>query len=156
MTFDRLFSDTNVISDIGEILKILEEVYNYPVDIEFTVNLTEDNNYKINLLQCRPFQIKRPVGAVKEPEIHEKNLILKTHGPILGTSIHTTIDRLIYVVSSVYARLSEREKYEVASLVGRIANIDKRESKTIMLLGPGRWGYNNCVTGSTGRICRYP
>ena len=147
LTFDRLFSETKVISDIGVILKRLEEVYNYPVDIEFTVNLTDANNYKINLLQCRPFQIKRPVGTVEEPKIHEKNLLLKTHGPILGTSVHTVVHKLIYVVSSVYARLSEREKYEVAGLVGRIANLDRRESKTIMLLGPGRWGTTTASLG---------
>ncbi|MCU0473020.1 MAG: PEP/pyruvate-binding domain-containing protein [Bacteroidales bacterium] len=140
LTFDKLFSETEVIKDIGKILKTLEEVYNYPVDIEFTVNFSNDRNYKINLLQCRPYQIKKAVGTIKEPQFHEKNLILKTHGPIIGTSIHTPVDTLIYVVSSVYGKLSEKDKYGVASLIGRIANIDGRKLKTIMLLGPGRWG----------------
>jgi hypothetical protein len=92
------------------------------------------------VLQCRPYQIKKSVGAIKEPQFHEKNLILKTHGPIIGTSVHTPVDMLIYVVSSAYGMLSEKDKYGVASLIGRLANISKRESKTIMLLGPGRWG----------------
>jgi hypothetical protein len=141
LTFDRLFSETEVIRDIGEILKTLEEAYNYPVDIEFTVNFTEDKNYKINLLQCRPFLIKKAVGVVKEPEkIFEKNLIIKSRGPIMGASIHTPVDTLIYVVPSVYGKLSEKDRYAVADLVSRIANIDTRKSKTIMLLGPGRWG----------------
>ena len=140
LTFERLFSETEVIKDIGKILKTLEEVYNYPVDIEFTVNFTNERNYKINVLQCRPYQIKKSVGAIKEPQFHEKNLVLRTNGPIIGTSIHTPVDMLIYVVSSVYGMLSEKDKYGVAALIGRLANINRRESKTVMLLGPGRWG----------------
>jgi len=147
LTFDRFLCETNFIKDIGEILMKLAEVYNYPVDIEFTVNLTENYNYRINLLQCRPFQIKRPVGTVKEPCINDDNLILKTSGPILGTSIHTKIDRVIFVVSSAYANLPEKSKYEIANLVGRIANTDKRESKTTMLIGPGRWGTTTASLG---------
>jgi pyruvate, water dikinase len=147
LTFDRLFSDTNVIKDIGKMLKTLEEEYNYPVDIEFTVNFTDEKNYKINLLQCRPYQIKKAAGAIREAKFQENNLILRTHGPIIGASIHTPVDRLIYVVSSVYARLTEKDKYGVAALIGRIANTGSRKSKTTMLLGPGRWGSNIASLG---------
>jgi len=147
LTFDRLFSETEVIKDIGEILKTLEQVYNYPVDIEFTVNFTDDKNYKINLLQCRPYQIKKAVGAIKEPQFHENNLILKTHGPIIGTSMQTPVDTLIYVVPSVYGKLSEKDKYGVAALIGKIANIERRKLKTTMLLGPGRWGSTTPALG---------
>lgn len=140
LTFDKLFSETEVINDLGKILKTLEEVYKYPVDIEFTVNFTDDKKYKINLLQCRPYQIRKNVGSIKVPQFHAKNLILKTYGPIIGTSKHTPVDTLIYVVSSVYGSLPEKDKYGVASLIGRIANSDSKKLKTIMLLGPGRWG----------------
>ena len=77
----------------------------------------------------------------KEPDNIEDNaIVIRTQGPIIGTSIHTSIDRLIYVQPAAYGDLSEKERYAVADLVGKIANIDKRASKTIMLLGPGRWG----------------
>ena len=141
LTFDGLFSDTEVMVDMRKILKTLEEAYNYPVDIEFTVNFTEDKKYTINLLQCRPFLMKRAVGIVQEPEkIVEENLIIKSRGPIMGASIHTPVDTLIYVVPSVYGKLSEKDMYAVADLVTRLANMDSGKSKTIMLLGPGRWG----------------
>lgn len=141
LTFNRLFSETNVIKDIGEILKTLEQVYNYPVDIEFTVNFTSESNYKINLLQCRPYQIKRAAGAIGEPDrLHEKNIILETHGPIIGTSLHTPVDTLLYIVPSEYSKLLERDKYMIAGIVGKIANSGKKNSQTLMLIGPGRWG----------------
>ena len=105
------------------------------------MNFDEDRNYKINLLQCRPYQTKKAIGSVKEPDkIEDNNLVIRTHGPIIGTSIHTPIDRLIYVIAAGYGMLSEKERYAVAGVVGKIANIDQRASKTTMLLGPGRWG----------------
>ncbi len=141
LTFDRLFSETDVVSDLGKILKTLENVYEHPVDIEFTVNFSDDLNYKINLLQCRPYQIKRAAGIVKDPgHIAQENLILKTHGPIIGTSKHLPVDVIIFVVPSVYGSLSERNKYAVAELVGRIMKAPGMKTKAIMLLGPGRWG----------------
>lgn len=36
------------------ILKLLQEKYEYPVDIEYTINFGEDQNFVLNLLQCRP------------------------------------------------------------------------------------------------------
>lgn len=141
ITFDELFSKTEFIKDLGEILKTLQKAYSYPVDIEFTANFSDDKNYKINLLQCRPYQTKRGVGVVKEPDkIEEKNLIMKTNGPIIGSSVHTTIDRLIYVVPAVYGQLPEKDRYAVAGLVGKVANLEDKTTSTIMLLGPGRWG----------------
>ena len=35
-------------------LKTLERHYAHPVEIEYTVNLTADRAFQINLLQCRP------------------------------------------------------------------------------------------------------
>jgi hypothetical protein len=141
LTFEKLFSGTNIVSDLGKILKTLENVYKHPVDIEFTVNFYDDLNYKINLLQCRPYEIKRAAGIVKEPgHIVKEKLILKTRGPIIGTSKHAPVDVIIFVVPSVYGSLSEKSRYAVAELVGRITKAPEMRTKAIMLLGPGRWG----------------
>lgn len=141
LTFNKLFSDTDLIKDLGEILKILKEAYNHPVDIEYTANFSDTNDFKINLLQCRPYQIKKGIFSVKEPgKIKEENVILKTKGPIIGSSIHSCVDRLIFVVPAVYGVLPEQDRYSVARLIGNITNLSSKSSKTLMLLGPGRWG----------------
>ena len=141
LTFERLFSETDVVSNLGRIMETLENEYKYPVDIEFTVNFSEDLNYKINLLQCRPYQIKRSAGIVSEPvNILQEKIILKTQGPIIGISKHAPVDVIIYVVPSEYGCLPERNRYAVAELVGRITKAPGLKAKTIMLLGPGRWG----------------
>lgn len=142
ITFDRLFDETRFIDKMREILEILQEAYDYPVDIEFTANFGEKGEFKINLLQCRPYQVKMGAGIVKEPgKIDEKSLILKTNGPIMGSSVHTVIDRLVFIVPAEYSQLSERDRYKVARTIGRITNLRQDgQKKTIMLLGPGRWG----------------
>jgi len=48
-------------------LRILDEAYAYPVDLEFTANFTADEQYKINLVQCRPLQVAADVAATSLP-----------------------------------------------------------------------------------------
>ncbi|MFH1379444.1 MAG: PEP/pyruvate-binding domain-containing protein [bacterium] len=141
ITFDRLFTDSEFVHDMHSMLEILQKAYDYPVDIEFTANFLDEHTYKINLLQCRPFQVKKGIGIVKEPgKIDQDNLILKTSGPIIGSSIHTKIDRLIYVVPAVYGKMPEGQRYQIARIIGEIAGLERGNiQKTIMLLGPGRW-----------------
>jgi hypothetical protein len=58
LTFDNLLSSTHFPETMRKILKTLETMYDYPVEIEFTANLTQQGDIKINLLQCRPLQTR--------------------------------------------------------------------------------------------------
>ncbi|MFC1500891.1 PEP/pyruvate-binding domain-containing protein [Elusimicrobiota bacterium] len=142
ITFDGLFSNTEFAQDMRRILRTIEDAYEYPVDIEFTSNFLSNGQYKINLLQCRPFQVKRGTYIVREPgRIQEKNLILRTKGPIIGNSVQIVIDRLIYILPSIYGHMSMPDRYSIARLIGKLTNLEnKQEKKNIMLIGPGRWG----------------
>jgi hypothetical protein len=114
------------------------------VDIEFTAHFTADGRFRINLLQCRPFQVK--IGGegtrVKMPErVEPAHLILQSHGPVVGHSLATVIDRLVYVVPSVYSQMSMSQRYSVARSIGRLTHLDPPgKRRTLMLVGPGRWG----------------
>ncbi|MFA5863415.1 MAG: PEP/pyruvate-binding domain-containing protein [Phycisphaerae bacterium] len=144
LTFDRLFSETLFIQDMREMLTVLSTAYSYPVDVEFTTNFLQDDQYRINLVQCRPFQVKIKREGVKLnlPEIiPPENLILETRGPIIGQSLATIVDRIIYVVPSVYGKMTISERYSVARIVGRLTRLETNDNpKTIILVGPGRWG----------------
>ncbi|MDI6784772.1 MAG: PEP/pyruvate-binding domain-containing protein [bacterium] len=143
LTFDRLFSDTEFVQDIQELLQVLHRAYDYAVDVEFTLNFLEDGSYRINLLQCRPFQVK---GTTQLPLLatgrgEPENIILETQGPIIGNSVATVVDRLIYVVPSIYGKMKMSDRYAIARLIGQLTHLDeKKNQKKIMLLGPGRWG----------------
>ena len=142
LTFERLLSDTTFARDMCEMLRILRETYDCHIDIEFTANFTHDGRYKINLVQCRPFQIK-PGGVVcgSIPSLDKKNVVMEVNGGIIGQSRMLTLDRIIYVVPSVYRHLSERDRYSIARLIGKLTRINGRGTeKTTMLFGPGRWG----------------
>ncbi|MHA1794855.1 MAG: PEP/pyruvate-binding domain-containing protein, partial [Promethearchaeota archaeon] len=148
LTFDNLLTKTRFTEDMRDMLRTLQNAYQCPVDIEFTVNFYNEKDYNINLLQCRPFQIKREIKKIESPgQIDEKDLMLATEGPIIGTSLAVTIDRIIYVVPSVYGKLPIRERHAVARLIGKINQTPVGGSGRVLLLGPGRWGTSSPSLG---------
>ena len=123
-------------------LRTLQEAYGSPVDIEFTLNFIDEKTYRINLVQCRPLQVQRTSLCAQVPEVGESaDVVFKTLGPVIGNSVSIAIDRLIYVVPSVYGKLSQSDRYSIARLIGRLthAQCDGRPEH-ILLVGPGRWG----------------
>ena len=141
LTFEKLLRETDFIYNMRELLKTLHDAYGNPVDIEFTVNFRKGGIYQINLLQCRTLQMSECGKVVELPEIILKeDKIIDAHGAIIGTSMSSFIDRIIYVVPEEYGNMNEQDRYGVAKLIGRIAHTNKEAGKTIMLIGPGRWG----------------
>jgi hypothetical protein len=131
-------------------LNILEKIYDYPVDIEFTINLTDNNNYKIYILQCRPLHIKSGTEKFEEPprNIMEDDIILKTEGPVIGHGIAKTVTKLIYVAPEEYSKLSVQDRYAVARLIGKLNQKYKNsDEETIFLAGPGRWATSSPSLG---------
>jgi hypothetical protein len=137
-----VFKDTNLISDMRELLQILQHAYGCPVETEFAVNFMSDGSYRINLLQCRPLQIRKNESIPdKLPELDADRTILRGHGGVIGQSRILAVDRIVYVVPAVYGYLSERDRYAVARAVGCICSHPSERAETCtMLLGPGRWG----------------
>ncbi|MCP4709271.1 MAG: pyruvate, phosphate dikinase, partial [Planctomycetes bacterium] len=142
LTFDKLVKDTDFVERIREMLSVLQAAYDYPVDIEFTCNFFDEKQYYINLVQCRPFQIKDG-GTIPDPpsDIEESDLILKAHGAVIGRSRVSEVERFVYVTPSMYGELGLKERYTIARLIGKLMHVRRfYEDQTIMLLGPGRWG----------------
>ncbi|MBU1456470.1 MAG: PEP/pyruvate-binding domain-containing protein, partial [Proteobacteria bacterium] len=140
LTFKNVLTATTLVDDMRDMLNTLAKAYNYPVDIEFAVNFSDDNSYRINLLQCRPFQVKVETDGVNLPEnIREEDTFLKTTGPIIGQAVAKRIDRIIYVIPSKYSVLTPSERFSVARLIGELSNA-LPEGKNTLLVGPGRWG----------------
>ncbi|HNQ88124.1 MAG TPA: PEP/pyruvate-binding domain-containing protein [Verrucomicrobiota bacterium] len=144
LDFDRLFSETDFVPTMRVLCRTLQEAYDCPVDIEFTANFNPQGGFRINLLQCRPFQVRigGEAGRVKVPEILEPaRLVLRTRGPIVGHGVATAIDRVLYVKPSAYSQLGMSRRYSVARAVGRLTHLgDPQERPVILILGPGRWG----------------
>jgi hypothetical protein len=144
LTFERLLAETQFAPTMRELLRTLHQAYDYPVDIEFTANFQPTGRFRINLVQCRPFQvrIKGKGSRVNLPEtVAPERLVFASRGPIVGQSLATVIDRLVYIVPSVYGQMAPSQRYSVARTIGRLVHLEALgRPPTIMLVGPGRWG----------------
>ncbi|MHC4677802.1 MAG: PEP/pyruvate-binding domain-containing protein [Planctomycetota bacterium] len=142
LTFEKLLTETSFVEIMRDILRILESHYHYPVDIEFTVNFTHDKKPVVNLLQCRPLQVRGQQRRVTmEAEPNPEKVLFKCEGYFMGGSICHDIKRVIYVEPQAYIDLPLSAKYDVARLVGELnKRIADRDTDQTLLLGPGRWG----------------
>lgn len=142
LDFRHLLQETDFPGVIGKMLQTLEKAYGYPVDTEFTVNFRSGGGYYLNLLQCRPLQVKRyrKQAAIPE-EIPSEATIFKTRDRFMGGSLELKLARLIWIVPQAYAALPIAAKYQLARIIGKLNRLipDREESPTA-LLGPGRWG----------------
>ncbi len=142
LTFDNLLTKTAFTGLMQRMLKTLEKAYQYPVDVEFTVNFTSDGSPRIDVVQCRPLQTKGQQVRIELPQtIAEERTFFNCQGNFMGGNISQAINWLIWVEPAEYTTLPMTEKYEVARLIGRLNKrlADRTENRT-MLLGPGRWG----------------
>ncbi len=140
LDFQKLLNDTPFVSDMRWILETIERAYEHPVDIEFCLNFVDDEDYRINLLQCRPFQVSREVRHVEKlSAVPAESVVLHTNGPIIGQSVVKQVDRIIYVEPERYSSLVTADRWGCARLVGDLTNLTK-SGENVMLIGPGRWG----------------
>jgi hypothetical protein len=141
LTFDELLSSTGFPDLMSRMLKQLEKIYDYPVDIEFTANFNAAEKLQINLLQCRPFQTRGHRSRVQIPDkIEEGKIFLRQEGNFMGGSVYRDISRIIYIDPKGYVRLPLSDKYNIARLVGKINKTISRDDMPTILFGPGRWG----------------
>ncbi|NIP26093.1 MAG: phosphoenolpyruvate synthase [Phycisphaerae bacterium] len=142
LTFDKLLSKTDFPQVMQKMLKSLESHYQYPVDIEFTVNFTDDDAFAVNLVQCRPLQTKGLTARVQLPQnIKPEKVLFTSDGYTMGGSISEPIKRIVYVDPQEYVETSIPDKYSIARLIGKLnRQIANRETIPTMLFGPGRWG----------------
>lgn len=136
LNFRKLLGKTDFTSVMTEAMRILEEKYNYPVDIEYACNFDEERNYRVNLLQCRPLQTRGIGAAGVMPKV--KQLYFRTEGNFMGGNVCLPVRYAVMVRVEPYLALPEQRKYQVARKLGELNSL-LRDEHTI-LLGPGRWG----------------
>jgi hypothetical protein len=147
ITFDRLLRETPVARDLHRMLEVLESAYEHPVDIEFTLNFLGDGSYRIHLLQCRTFQIRRELAGTSLPVQTPHATLLTAHGAVIGVSREQPLSRIIYIVTDKYAALPEQARHAVARLIGKLNRLHPADDRGLMLIGPGRWGTHSPSLG---------
>lgn len=141
--FTQLFEKTNFISAMKGVLHRLEEVYENPVDIEFTATFF-NGQLCINLVQCRPLQTFKQADSSDLPvHVDEDALffLLESGSFVGGGTSDMFIQNVVEVQPDAYAALSIADRYTIARVLGQL-NIKLKANKKhrSMLIVPGRCG----------------
>lgn len=141
LTFEKLFEQTSFVTDLREMMSILQESYGCPVDVEYTANFF-GGPHKINLVQCRPLQVRGGGAIVDGPQdLPAERKVIEARGAVIGQADIGKLDRIIYVVPGAYSQLAIRDRYNVARVIGEICHASSAKHRPeILLAGPGRWG----------------
>lgn len=142
LNFKKILSENTVTETLRTIMETIEGVYEYPVDIEFTINRSASQKMMINLLQCRPLQTKRIGPSIQFPDnIDKRNIMIQSKGHFMGGNVNLSFKYLVYVRPEKYVELTEQQRYQLARIIGQLnQQVLSPETAPTLLLGPGRWG----------------
>lgn len=137
--FKQLFKDTEFLDRMKNSLALLEETYQCPVDIEFTMNKAKDD-IVIDIVQCRPLQTFKIGSGSKLPEhISDEHKLFSLNGGFVGGGSPRVIKTIVYVIPEKYVLLSEQDRHEVARTIGKLNALFKDTDDNMLIL-PGRCG----------------
>ena len=143
-----LVENEQLMEHMKRMLHCIQEEYDYPVDTEFTINISENGEYSVDLLQCRPLQVQKSEGGVVVPkDIPEDSIFLESKGASMGMCKTTELDIIVYVDPVGYYNMPYRDKSLAAHLVGKINWHYREKNKHMMLIVPGRVGTSSPELG---------
>ena len=145
---DGLVHNRQLMGDMRQLMSAVSGEYGQPVDIEFTMNLSEDGEYIINLLQCRPLQVFKDTGRAMIPEnILPEDLVLDCTHSSMGMSQTLKVDYLMAVDPVAYYEMPYHEKNKIAKLIGEANWHFRGKSRNMLLMVPGRIGTSSPELG---------
>lgn len=142
----RLLRNQEFIECMQEILQTLQKHYGKAVDIEYTVNISENDDFQINLLQCRPLH----TGSNQEirlPECTEEQTLFHIVKNVMGSSRFCKVDVIVYVDPDAYYKYPYAKKPDIARAVGKINRHFENSGKQMLLITPGRIGTSSPELG---------
>ena len=120
---------------IRELLDIAQQEIKTPVEIEFAVNLESDPQI-FHVLQIRPISADSLNAKVEWEKIDESGALLRS-GNALGIGQIEDVRDIIYLRREAFDVLRTRE---MATTIREWNNRMRREGRTYLLIGYGRWG----------------
>ena len=142
---EGMVKNKEFIEEMKEILNTLETAYDYPVDIEYTVNVGEDNSFNVNLLQCRPLQVSINNEAIEMPE--DGNVFFHIKESSMGMSRKNKVDTICYVDPHKYYEYPYAQKSSISRVINDVNAYCRDNDKTAILIVPGRIGTSSPELG---------
>lgn len=156
---DGLTKNTEFTTMMERILSTLQQVYDYPVDIEYTINLGENGDFMVNLLQCRPLQTCSQGQNITLPSTpNPEHTLFHLQGSAMGGSRETKVDVIVTIDPHLYYTYPYHLKPQIAQLIDEINRHYKGQNKTMILITPGRIGTSSPELGvpvSFGEISEF-
>lgn len=130
---------------IKEVLEISQKEMNKPVEIEFAINISHDNNQPsiFNLLQIRPIVENNEEIIEDLSQIPTSELLISSIMSI-GNGIINDIYDIVYINHDTF---DSSKTPEIAMLIEEINQKMIAENRTYILIGPGRWGSSDSWLG---------
>lgn len=149
LTFDELMKNQEFVNLMRGVLQKLERHYGRPVDMEFTVEITQERppHFILHLLQCRPQSWREGGIGIHVPteEVPPEDVIFLARRMVPHGRVNN-IRYIVYVRPEKYYHAPDRTtQLELARLIGRLNS--RLEDETFILMGPGRWGTSNIDLG---------
>lgn len=143
-----LVKNNSLMNKMKRMLQCIQKEYEYPVDTEFTINISDNGEYSIDLLQCRPLQIQKNLSGTEIPQdIPQESILLESKGASMGMVKTSKLDIIVYVDPVKYYNMPYKDKPSVAALIGRINWYYREKNKHMMLIVPGRIGTSSPELG---------
>ena len=143
-----LVTNTVLMEQMKRMLRCIQDEYDYPVDTEFTINISENGEYSVDLLQCRPLQIQKgKSGTVIPPDISEEDIFIESRDSSMGVPKTTGLDIIVFVDPVKYYNMPYKDKSSVAKLIGNVNWHYRDMNKHMMLIVPGRVGTSSPELG---------
>lgn len=139
ITCDGLTKNEQLMTDMRDILELIQTHYEYPVDTEYTINFAPNGSYVIDLLQCRPLQLTAEGDKITVPDgVDNRHILLETRGVSMGFSREIAIDGVVYIDPILYYQMPYRRKYEIKEALSQVNWRFRNQGKHLLLLTPGR------------------
>lgn len=150
ITFDTLLKNQRFVTLMRTVLRKLEAAYEFPVDIEYTVDIVPgpEIDFRLHLLQCRP-QARGKSAETKEsalPRDVPSDRIIFASSRTVCTGRVSSIRYIVYVDPEHYCRIQTvLERTQIAQTIGKLNQ--RLKGNAFILVGPGRWGSSNPELG---------
>jgi predicted RNA binding protein with dsRBD fold (UPF0201 family) len=146
-TCENLLRNEEFVGAMRKILSTLQAEYDYPVDVEFALNISKAGGLVINLLQCRPLQVGGAGIRMRLPDVPQEKTFFHLNSGTMGGAYYQEIGAVVRIDPKRYYEYPYNQKPAVARVVGQINQYYKDSNKVIMFLSPGRIGTSSPELG---------
>lgn len=141
-----MVNQTEFLDMMKQILALLQNLYQNPVDIEFAVNVDSNRNFLVNLLQCRPLKVDLGT-SVSMPLSTKEKAVFEIQGTSMGQSRVDKIEIVVMVDPQKYYTFPHNRKYEPVQIIRELNHRYGDLKQSMMLIVPGRIGTSSPELG---------